>query len=867
MHGEVSKTDSDGSVIIKSVKRKTRRAAVILDSEEESENSICASAFFDNSASDVNNFDSRNELVNQSFNSSLNSSASKSSSLLFEDNRVETRSVISPSSSDKYGGKYKIKLKSTQSSKSHPPSSSQASFSASLNKGRSKHNKPDSSINKDNLSSSINVSNMSADDIRDQLKQKQTLLCSVDSSALPDRGERIKRQVADLEASLNSISIQDLSGSTEHLERSIISMHDVSSSPSQSNASDDVSNSSSSSSQSNASAKVSNSSFSLRRSLSKSTAAKEVDYVYRYEPPPVESREDMMKGFQAKANNKVVELELLLKQKQDQFRSLNRRTLEDGGSKLQKEIAGIERDLMMTKLRMESTIVKKDPSPVYKQTALENLDHVNINSTTESNQLKYQNPSLPQHAIDALYAADNNYGGRDYGGKISHSREREMVRVTSDTINGIQKLHNTMPDTERLDVSLVEQPAGLKVDLMAHQKRALVWMLWREAQETPAGILADDMGLGKTLTMLSLILRHRELVDCGSIQDFALKKIIREEGESDDEEEKQHGWLARNRMTKLKKTQGTLVVCPASLIGQWEHEVKRRISSRLMSVLVYHGTNRDTNVNRLCQHDLVVTTYTVAMKEAFGKGGCKTKYKNADNVPKVFRSDQGSLYQIGWSRIILDEAHVIRNHKSQTAQAMCMLKGGRRWVVTGTPVQNREMDLFSLIRFLRISPFDDYTCWKHQIQNNSAQGRRRLDLVVKSIMLRRTKDQVDVATGKQLVVLPEKRVVEHTLSLSQEERQIYDRVFAFSQSSLVEYMKTHEQKETEKEAKTSLKPLSHPVVRPEEFTPTLNLGTMLDNGVKTHHLLVLLLRLRQVCCHPALIKSVSISMFIFAVLD
>ena len=62
-----------------------------------------------------------------------------------------------------------------------------------------------------------------------------------------------------------------------------------------------------------------------------------------------------------------------------------------------------------------------------------------------------------------------------------------------------------------------------------------------------------------------------------------------------------------------------------------------------------------------------------------------------------------------WTRIVLDEAHQIRNHKSKTAQAVCLLRGGRRWALTGTPVQNKEMDLFSLIKFLGCSPFDDYT--------------------------------------------------------------------------------------------------------------------------------------------------------------
>ena len=134
---------------------------------------------------------------------------------------------------------------------------------------------------------------------------------------------------------------------------------------------------------------------------------------------------------------------------------------------------------------------------------------------------------------------------------------------------------------------------------------------------------------------------------------------------------------------------------------------------------------------------------------------------------------------------------------------------------------------YSYSRFLRVAPFDSYTCWKHQISNNSAQGRRRLEHITKTILLRRTKDQIDNTTGKKLVDLPPKVVNEHRISLSQKERQIYDRVFVLSRSSLVDYMKTHDQKEYEKKYKWSGQASTEtapPLVNAEHFTPTLNIG-------------------------------------------
>lgn len=83
---------------------------------------------------------------------------------------------------------------------------------------------------------------------------------------------------------------------------------------------------------------------------------------------------------------------------------------------------------------------------------------------------------------------------------------------------------------------------------------------------------------------------------------------------------------------------------------------------------------------------MVITTYTIAMNE------------HEKNSP---------LYSIKWRRIILDEAHQVRNYKSQTSIAVCALPAKSRWALTGTPVHNKELDLYALLKFLRCSPFDD----------------------------------------------------------------------------------------------------------------------------------------------------------------
>ena len=94
----------------------------------------------------------------------------------------------------------------------------------------------------------------------------------------------------------------------------------------------------------------------------------------------------------------------------------------------------------------------------------------------------------------------------------------------------------------------------------------------------------------------------------------------------------------------------------------------------------------------------------------------------------------------------LDEAHQIRNQKSPTSQAVCKLRPARRWCVTGTPIQNKELDLDSLLRFLRCYPFDDHAMWKKWIDKKSAQSQERMNTLVRTHLLRRTRLRIRPAT-------------------------------------------------------------------------------------------------------------------------
>ena len=112
---------------------------------------------------------------------------------------------------------------------------------------------------------------------------------------------------------------------------------------------------------------------------------------------------------------------------------------------------------------------------------------------------------------------------------------------------------------------------------------------------------------------------------------------------------------------------------------------------------------------------------------------------------------------------------------AKTSKACCRLRAAKRWAVTGTPIQNAEKDMFSLVRFIRCSPFDEWNAWKTWI-DKSPMGQKRMNTLVKSLLLRRTKDQKSTVTGKEIVPLPEKETIMHRMTLSTEEKKVYQEV-------------------------------------------------------------------------------------------
>ena len=500
--------------------------------------------------------------------------------------------------------------------------------------------------------------------------------------------------------------------------------------------------------------------------------------------------------------------------------------LADGGAKIQQKLENVEERIV----KLEAQLAEESKQAFSNAGWNKNKGNIQSAVSTEEMMRQFEQGQ-----------------GNLYGGRMTADRRQEVRVVTHSAMESIHKALETMP----AEGDMEEQPKGLrsKITLFEYQRHALAWLEWREQQEPRGGILADDMGLGKTLTMISLILRHRERLEAA--------------GDTD------QGWSG-GKLGGIVKSNTTLIICPASLLGQWSGEVESKVKSGHLRVLTYHGNNRKVSARQLAKYDLVITTYgTVSseVKGALGKDkmekegkGKMDDMKAAEDVEHV-RSNESELLNVFWERIILDEAHQVRNPKAICSLSVCKLKAGRRWCVTGTPIQNKELDLYSLIRFLRFKPFDEYEMWKRWIVGQSPQAQDRMKTLVKSMMLRRTKDQKSKMTGKELVALPEKHTVEHKEELSEEEMKVFNRVMEFSRKAVEKFMEKSEEKKMglggggsvalDGEGKGSW---AFQAAAAQPGLATMAGGK--DGEVKAHHILVLLLRLRQICNHPGLIKAI-----------
>lgn len=303
------------------------------------------------------------------------------------------------------------------------------------------------------------------------------------------------------------------------------------------------------------------------------------------------------------------------------------------------------------------------------------------------------------------------------------------------------------------------------------------------------GILSDEMGLGKTISALSLI--NSVPYDTGIIDDPSYA------------------------------FQTTLVIVPMSLLSQWEKEFKKCNQNSNHRCMVYYGQQSFSDLSNVLigkkKHIpiMVVTTYGTILSE-YTK--IEKRRDAQGNLPKT------GLFSVKFFRIIIDEGHTIRNRTAKTSRSIFELKASRKWILTGTPVINRLDDLYSLVKYLELEPWNNFSYWKTFITLpfEQKQIKDTLDVVktiLEPIFLRRTKDMKD-NDGNPLVVLPPKEVEIEEIKFNDRELKLYN------------WFKDKASK---------------------SFRESLRSGEVLH---KYTQILTHILRLRQICCHQDLISKV-----------
>uniref|UniRef100_A0AC35UC86 SNF2 family domain-containing protein n=1 Tax=Rhabditophanes sp. KR3021 TaxID=114890 RepID=A0AC35UC86_9BILA len=410
---------------------------------------------------------------------------------------------------------------------------------------------------------------------------------------------------------------------------------------------------------------------------------------------------------------------------------------------------------------------------------------------------------------------------RLFGGRMTD--ERQAVAFAK-----VNRLMETMVyfTEEGSEDAIIETPKQVKGELKHHQKRALNWLVGKEAN-LGSMILADEMGLGKTLAIIALIVHQK-----------ANKASIKELLDLKD----------RNaRARSLIPIDTTLIVVPSSLMNQWESEIRKFVRDDYLAVYIYHGVSRTKDPTDTLSSELA----DLADADELDSDGEPIIKKKVTSKPKkAIKKKKGSsiLSTLCFNRIVLDEAHQIKNRKTIVSRACCKVSGVSRICLSGTPLHNEVMDMFSLFRFMRLNPLSEEAAFKKFIQTKlSKEGSSRLNAIVKATLLRRTKDEKCRLTGKSLVNLPTIVYEELFLEFDAVERKIYDHMFLASRKTVKNFLERQDK-----------------IVRdykdgPEIKNPFKNMSKMEevegDNFQTMTFLMVLLLRLRQICNHFSLTRD------------
>ncbi|BAY24922.1 SNF2-related helicase [Calothrix sp. NIES-2100] len=323
----------------------------------------------------------------------------------------------------------------------------------------------------------------------------------------------------------------------------------------------------------------------------------------------------------------------------------------------------------------------------------------------------------------------------------------EKLPVVSFEASGaLQELIGALTNNQA--IAPLPTPANFKGQLRPYQQRGAAWLAFLERWGLGA-CLADDMGLGKTIQFIAFLLHLKE--------EDALEKP-------------------------------TLLVCPTSVLGNWEREVKKFAPT--LKILQYHGDKRPKGkafTDAVKKYDLIVTSYS------------------------LIHRDLKSLQSVDWQAIVLDEAQNVKNSDAKQSQAVRQLEAAFRIALTGTPVENRLQELWSILDFLNPGYLGNKQFFQRRFampieKYGDSSSLNQLRSLVQPFILRRLKTDRDIIQD-----LPEKQEMTVFCGLTPEQATLYQKVV-------------------------------------EESLAEIDTATGLQ---RRGMILALLIKLKQVCNHPA----------------
>lgn len=303
-------------------------------------------------------------------------------------------------------------------------------------------------------------------------------------------------------------------------------------------------------------------------------------------------------------------------------------------------------------------------------------------------------------------------------------KQKELDGLAIDEIEIDENLERIVARLKRSEpLEMVNPPRGFHGTLRPYQLQGLSWLVFMRRCGFGA-CLADDMGLGKTIQAIALILHERE------------------------------------RNPQLGPS---LVICPTSLVGNWQREVARFAPE--LRVIVHHGTHRaegEAFIEQALQSDLVISTYGLV------------------------RRDIHDLSQVRWANVIVDEAQNIKNPLTKQARAVRRLQADFRLALTGTPVENRLSELWSIMAFLNPGYLGTWSSFRRNYalpieKFQDSEAADQLRQLVRPFILRRVKTDPRVIQD-----LPEKFEQKIYCTLTREQATLYEAIVQNSLAALRE---------------------------------------------------------------------------------